>query len=65
MHKEGRGVKKIHQVQIRSDRFKNGTWGVAMGARVVSVGPSSQTRGAKDGCLASCAVVGVSGAWEG
>ena len=64
MHKKSRGVKKIHQVQVGSDRFENGSWGVAMGARVVSEGPSSQTRGAKDGCLASCAVVRVSGAWE-
>jgi hypothetical protein len=62
---EGRGVKKIHQVQVGSDRLENWARGVAMGASIVSEGPCSQARGAKDGCLASCAVVGVSGAREG
>ncbi len=37
---------------------------VAMGASVVREGPGSQARGAKHGCLAGSAIVGVSGAWK-
>jgi hypothetical protein len=33
---EGRGVKKIHQVQVGSDWFENWARGVAMGTGIVS-----------------------------